>query len=256
MDMPYHLKTLPPEALDILRFFHTLNSASAHADDIIEGTALSDRGFGKAIRRLVTKNYLVMDGDQVYRLSDMGRRAVNELSGYDDSAPESYSEYSATEDYGEEDFVTEPRDVLRHLVVVAPRALRPEQPTNIAVGFDASDDSDSSPIDLVVRVNVLHGEPQQAHEKSLILSGQAAHQTFEITAGNYQRARLRVQVSQYQTDTLDLQPVGGLYVDLPVETSPADTSFTAYGTDLTLQTQVYTAPEPADDFDNFDFGDL
>jgi hypothetical protein len=253
MDMPYHLKTLPPEALDILRFFRTLDTSSAHADDIIEGAELSDRGFGKAIRRLVTKSYLVMDGDQVYRLSDMGRRAVEELGGLDQLSPEERAQMSEVSD--EEFSITEPRFVKRHLVLVTPAALRPDQPTNIYVGFDEAQDDEavSTSLDLVLRLNILHGEPQQARETSLTLENRAAHQTFEVTAGHYQQARLRVQVSQYQQDTLDLEPCGGLYVDLPVQTDPAHTAPVAFGGDVTLREDVRSEPSVDDDFD---FSDL
>src|SRR5688572_21605659 len=80
MEMPFHLKTLPPDALEILRYYGRSETNIALADDICDNTGLSDRGFGKAIRRLVTKNYLVMDGEQRYRLSDHGQRAVEDLA--------------------------------------------------------------------------------------------------------------------------------------------------------------------------------
>jgi hypothetical protein len=255
MDIPYHLKTLPPEALDILRYFGTLDSPSAHADDIIEGAELSDRGFGKAIRRLVTKSYLVMDGDQVYRLSDMGRRAVAELGGYDELSPEEQAQMAEAEDDLDDFMNTEPRYVKRHLVLVSPQALRPDQPTNVYVGFDEAqeDDTVASTLDLVLRLSVQHGEPEQARETSLSLENHAAHQTFEVTAGRYQQARLRVQVSQYQHDTLDLEPCGGLYVDLPVQPDETGSAFAAFSADVTLREDVRSEPSVDDDFDFSDF---
>ena len=255
MDIPYHLKTLPPEALDILRYFRTLDTSSAHADDIIEGAELSDRGFGKAIRRLVTKSYLVMDGDQVYRLSDTGRRAVEELGGYDELSPEERAQMSEMSEEDEAFAVTEPRFVKRHLVLVTPAALRPDQPTNVFVGFDEAqeDETVSTSLDLVLRLNILHGDPQQARETSLALENHAAHQTFEVTAGHYQQARLRVEVSQYQQDTLDLEPCGGFYVDLPIQPDSADATPVAFGADVTLREDI--RPEPSVD-DEYDFSDF
>ena len=79
MEMPYNLQTLPPEAVDILRFYSASDLDTAHADEIVDGANLSDRGFGKGIRRLVTKSYLVMSSDQVYRLTDAGKRVIAEL---------------------------------------------------------------------------------------------------------------------------------------------------------------------------------
>src|SRR5690242_4154340 len=87
MDLPFHLKALPPEALDVLRYFGKLNDPVAHAMKITDEVGLSDRTFGKVIRRLVTKGYLQMDGDQAYRLSESGMDAVDELAEYDADFP-------------------------------------------------------------------------------------------------------------------------------------------------------------------------
>lgn len=248
MDMSYHLRTLPPEALDILRFYRGLNTRSAHADDIIEGADLSDRGFGKAIRRLVTKNYLVMDGDQIYRLSDMGQRAVEELGSYDLNPSEEASEYQSVE------MSDEPRFVKRHMVLVAPRMLRAGQPTNVFVGFDDAEDDEIlfSPLEIILRLNVLHGEPQEATETSLVLENRAVHQTFEVTAGNYQQARIRVEVCQFQDDLLDPNACGGLYADLPVGVGDFDTTLTAFSAELELREEP---PDEDDDLilDEYDF---
>ena len=249
MDVPNHLRTLPPEALDILRFYRSLNARSAHADDIIEGADLSDRGFGKAIRRLVTKNYLVMDGDQVYRLSDMGQRAVDELGSLnlepsDDSA--------AAGDDPETEY--EPRFVRRHLVLVAPRTLRAGQPTNVFVGFDSADDDEIlfSPLEVILRLNVLHGEPDEATETSLVVENRAVHQTFEVMAGNYEQARIRVEVCQFADDLLDPSACGGLYADFPIAVSDSDTSLTAYSADVELREEPPAEDEYLD-LEDFDF---
>jgi hypothetical protein len=37
MDLPFHLKTLPPEALDVLRYFGSQRDAIAHALTISDG---------------------------------------------------------------------------------------------------------------------------------------------------------------------------------------------------------------------------
>jgi predicted transcriptional regulator len=83
MDMPFHLKTLPPEALDVLRFFAGHSDDIARSDEVMTGSGLNERRFGVALRRLVTKGYLIMDGYQTYRLSESGRRAATELTDYE-----------------------------------------------------------------------------------------------------------------------------------------------------------------------------
>ena len=44
MDLPYSLQTLPPEAVDILRYYAGTTGESAHADSIIDGAGLSEPG--------------------------------------------------------------------------------------------------------------------------------------------------------------------------------------------------------------------
>lgn len=278
MDMSHQLRTLPPEALDILRFYRGLNTRSAHADDIIDGADLSDRGFGKAIRRLVTKNYLVMDGDQVYRLSDMGQRAVealgtvdlNPLDAFDSDYEDDDDDDGAMEwiDDDEDPFAgtgvevavsasaeaaVEPRSIKRHLVLVAPRVLRAGQPTNVFVGFDAAADDEFlfSPLEVILRLNVLHGEPDETTETSLVLENRAVHKTFELVAGSYQQARIRVEVCQLNDDLLEPDGCGGLYADLPVGADDVDTTLAAYGADLELR----EAPPSEDDLtlNEYDF---
>ena len=242
MDMPHHLRTLPPEALDILRYFHTLSATSAHAEQIIEGAGLSDRGFGKAIRRLVTKNYLVMDGEQVYRLSDNGKRVVAELNNYDENAPEE-EEIAETDD--------EPHFVTRHLVLVTPRVLQAGQPTNIFVGFDDADDAEivTAPFKVILRLTTLHGDPDELTETSLMVENRAAHQVFEIVAGNYTQLRIRAEVCQLQDGDPEQDTCSGLYADLPVGVGEVDNMLIAFGTNLILREEPPSEEETDDESD-------
>ncbi len=131
MELPYHLKALPPEALDVLRYFSKISGIAAHADDITAGADLSDRGFGKAIRRLVTKGYLTMGGEQYYRLSDSGRRAVDDLINYDED-PTPYDN-EAQDDEPELD----PYDALNEYSEIASAAQASPLPKNFLEEVDA-----------------------------------------------------------------------------------------------------------------------
>lgn len=232
MDMPYHLKTLPDEALDILRYYGKNGAGSAHADEITDGAGLSDRGFGKAIRRLVTKSLLVMDGDQTYRLSDQGRHAVADLLEYDLVTPPEERQSGASQ------LATDVRLVKRRLVVVAPRELRAGQPTNIVVGFDDAEDEDlvGSPLSVVLRLNVVNGEPSVVRESGLLVENRNVQQTFEVTPGAFSQARVRVQACSLddfgQTDD---SACGGLYIDLPIAAQTPDSTLAAWGADVMLQ---------------------
>ncbi|MBE2269124.1 MAG: hypothetical protein IAE80_12910 [Anaerolinea sp.] len=235
MEMPLNLQTLPAEALDILRYYGATGAGSAHADDITDGTSLTDRGFGKGIRRLVTRNYLSMAGEQVYRLTEQGKKAVAALQEYEQSMPPEG-----------EDLPVEPRFVQRRLVVAAPKRLLATQPTTITVGIDDAQGEDllPVPVTLHVRLSVLNGEPRTGREHTVVLSNRYASQAFEITPGEYTRVRVRVEVFQEQPDE-QFESIGGVYVDLPVTGEPeeADHGVQAFGADLYVREYVFSDDE-------------
>ncbi|MBL8147446.1 MAG: hypothetical protein JNL34_13765 [Anaerolineae bacterium] len=228
MDMPQNLQNLPPEVLDVLRFFGASGQTSAHADEIIERAGLSDRGFGKAIRRLVTSTYLVMDGDQVYRLSDAGRRAVAGLLEYDLENPREAGEAPA--------LPGEARLAERRLVVAIPRTLAAGDPAAVQVGFEGAEDGQelSGPAPVVVRFNTLHAEAASPGEITLQVGNQPVQHTFTLTPGSFTHARLRVQLFQSDEFGYEIEPCGGLYVDVPVA-AVADAARAAYGIDVSIR---------------------
>jgi predicted transcriptional regulator len=228
MELPFHLKTLPPEALDVIRFFGTLDVPVADVDTIYTGVGLSERSFGKVIRRLVTKGYVQMDGAQTYRLTEQGQRAVEDLETYDESAPEeeASSSNAAT------------TQVKRRLVVALPRTLVAGKTAKVLVGFNPASGGQSlpEPTDMVLRLSVLNGEPSRPKETSLQLDDESAQQSFDITPGNYTKARIKVQVFQLGPNPDDISVAGGLYVDANVvaDAKGADDRLTAYGADVTV----------------------
>ena len=229
MELPFHLRALPPEALDVLRFFNRLDEPVAHADYIIDEIGMSDRVFGKAIRRLVTKGYVQMAGDQVYRLTDYGHNAVEELSQYDELAPE--------DDIIE---IEEPpvTQVSRRLVLAFPRALAANVPASLAVGFDSARPGEllAAPVELVVRLSVVNGEPSRPAEAVFSLENEPQHRNFSIMPGLYKRVRIRVKVFQLGPNPDDITVAGGLYVDADVLPAPNSmpTALIAYGANVKL----------------------
>lgn len=227
MELPFHLKALPPEALDVLRYFGRIDVSIAHADEITEGVGLSDRTFGKVIRRLVTKGYLQMDGDQAYRLSDQGQTAVEELTAYDESGPEAKPK---------REVVTQ--EIPRRLVLVVPGKLVADHPAKIYVGFleSTSEDQLDEPADVVARVTVINGEPARPQELAFQLEDDADHKALTVTPGRYKCLRIRVNVFQLGPNPDDITVTGGLYVDVDVlpQTDPGAPEWTAYGATITL----------------------
>lgn len=225
MEPSSQLRTLPQEALAILRYYRSLEATAAHTDDIIEGTGLSDHGFGKAIRRLVTKNILMMDGRQIYRLTDFGQRLLGELEASGEQTTPAQAERAA-----------EPRLVHRRLVLVVPAQLRTGQPTHVVIGFEEADDDDliKEPAQLRLQLNMVNGDPAEPVESALLLNNRAARQTFEIAAGAFTAARVRLRVLQTVNGEAAPFLCGGLYVDLPVSASDGEAALSAFGATLRL----------------------
>lgn len=228
-ELPFHLKTIEPVlgALDILRFLGALDQPYADAYTICDNLGLSDRGFSKAIKRLVTKGYVQMDGDRVYRLTQQGNLAVEELAAYDEEAPAMGASNSSGAGEAE-----------RRLVLVVPRVIVADQPCEIHVGVNADDQGIlSSPTDLVVRVAVVNGEPSKPQDLIFQLSNDASYKAFTIQPGRYTQVRLRIQAFQIGPNEDDINPAGGMYVDVYVTASEdeADSRLLAYGTDIDIK---------------------
>lgn len=227
-DLPLNLQSLPPEVLDVLRFFGRTGQTSAHADEIIEQASLSDRGFGKAIRRLVTSTYLVMDGDQVYRLSDAGRRAVADLLEYDLENPAEARESVAPP--------AGAQSVTRRLVLAVPRTLAANTPAAVQVGFEGAEDGEflSGPAPVVVRFSAVHAGAVTPSETTLQVENQPVRHDFTVTPGAFTTTRLRVQLFQSDEFGYEIEPCGGLYVDVPVAAS-ANSALAAFGADVSIR---------------------
>ncbi len=227
MELPFHLKALPPEALDVLRFYNAGDLSIAHAAEIMDGVGLSERLFGKIIRRLVTKGYLQMDGDQAYRLSDHGQEACDTLAEYDADAPAEKTQRK-TEDE---------ETIIRRMVLVAPKPFVAGETANVQIGFHpaANGQKLSGAADVVVRVSVVNAELARPQEAALELDNDSAYSTFKVTPGVFNRLRIKVQAFQLGPNPDDIAVAGGMYVDAPVAPAADGANSAAYGTDVTLK---------------------
>jgi predicted transcriptional regulator len=225
-ELPFHLKALPPEALDVLRYYAKTSEQVAHALAISDGAGLSERTFGKAIRRLVTKGYVRMDGDQAYRLTDDGQEAVEELMVFD-------SQESDTDFDGQ---FSARRKVSRHMMLITPRQLKAGISAELYLAFNPAADEQQLdvPAEVVIRLSLLNAQPSRPQEVSFQLDNDLAYNTFRLTPGNYQQIRIRAQAYQLGPNPDDIEVVGGMYVDVDVTASPAQNGLVAYGADLNL----------------------
>lgn len=223
MELPFHLKTLEPlpGALNILRYMGGLDEETADADQISEALNLSERSFSKAIRRLVTKDYLSMEGDMVYRLTNLGERAVEELREYDEATGGAKPMTSARK----VDVVS-----TRRLVVAVPRSIAPNSPSHVVIGFHPGGLGGLSSADVVVRVRATDGKPDAPEDVLFALTESHAQEAIPVHTTT---SALRLRFEVYQLGELgDIQPIGGMRVDVPV--GKADSGFIAYGTDIQI----------------------
>lgn len=228
-ELPFHLKTIEPlpGALDILRFLGTVDAYTADADDICDTLDLSDRRFSKAIRRLVTKEYVVMDGDGVYRLTEQGQGAIVEIADYD-------------AEMGNEPLVVESaspsaKAVSRRLIMTFPRTLAANQPHNVVVGFEeaSSDQTLQEEAEMVMRFSIVNGQPDTPEDAVLNLPNSQVHHQFQVTPDAFTQVRLKVEVYQLDNFSGDISVAGGMYVDVDVNAGRSD-DLIAYGTDITI----------------------
>lgn len=230
MDLPFHLKALPPEALDVLRYFGTLDDPIAHATKITDEVGLSDRTFGKVVRRLVTRGYLQMDGEQAYRLSENGQDAVDDILEYDEAFPAEKQIRNAPVE----------EKVSRTMVLVVPKTLKSGVATAFHIGVHpAGNGQDLEDMaEVVVRVSLVNAEPTRPQEVTLNVQNKAVHKPFTITAGMLNKARVKVQAFQLGPNPDDIEVAGGLYVDLDVTGDAANPALAAYTADIRLTKQV------------------
>ena len=136
MALPFELTVLPPHALDILRFLGERDNYAAFDGEIIDALEVSDRGFGKAIRRLVTKEYVEMQYDGSYVLTRIGIEAAEAIVAHDEEA---LADTDLDEDALEEEAVEEVEPiepVARNVIVVYPRNFKAGRPGYVFVRVD------------------------------------------------------------------------------------------------------------------------
>ena len=194
---------------------------------------MSERGFGKAIRSLVTKGYVIMDGDQVYRLTENGSAAAAELATQD---------AEDTDDTDDDNTVDQ---FTRRLTVVMPRQLQANAPTHVMVGIQPLDEQTGT-AEMVTRLSVLNGEPETPQEASFDLNNDSSRQDFLVTAGSYTQARVKVEVYQLGPNPATLPKRAASMSMSMSPTAQVDTqALVAYGADIVINEvdlDAHTAP--------------
>jgi predicted transcriptional regulator len=206
MSLPYELTTLPPQALDVLRFMGKNDLDLADSDTLMSGAGLSEKGFSKAIKRLVTKGYLTMGDDRAYHLSPKGYGAIEDIAQYDLTAPKGAQ--------------MRQNAVIYDLCAVVPDMLVAGTATPIHVGIMLDEGEERLPADdthVVLRFEAINGEISP-RESNLNISSRnlMAHSEVKLTPATG-KDKLRLRVEAVQLTGMDgLEIAGGMYVDLAI----------------------------------------
>jgi len=230
MSLPYELTTFPAQALDILRYLASRENGAAYDGDIMEALDQSERAFGKAIRRLVTKEYVEMQFDGTYALTRRGRRAAETLAAYDQLAEE-----TVEADAPRGPAVTIDEAFTRRLLVAFPKTIPVGQPAYLFVRVDALT-PDESPlpetVELLVRLRTACTVTPQQQNVSIPPDSASSAARFVVTApaaGTYP-----VTVEALQVGMMDLLEAGTFQIELTAAPAAANTFHVRYF-DLLLQ---------------------
>jgi hypothetical protein len=268
MSLPADLQKLPPQALDVLRILDGRESG-LDTEAILSGTGLSERAFGKAIRRLVTRYYVTMPRDGVYALTKTGRVAVEEIHAYDRVGPGGNVARAVLDD--DAGFPPEPPAEVavaavaeaappaapapefpvppaarheRRLSLLVPREMVLGMTVTLLAGFDTPPHNTvplGEPARVVVRVSAPGCDVEPVEHELEVPPDQAIGPIrFRLSPRLNQTARVKVLVHQYTAgDTLEL--MGGLYFDMYVQEMPTSQSAVIQ----TLGARIDLLPGPA-----------
>jgi Mn-dependent DtxR family transcriptional regulator len=231
MSLPFELTTFPKGSLEIIRFLADQDSYAAFDGEIADATGLSDRAFGKAIRRLVTKEYVEMQVDGSYSLTEIGMEAAEAIAAHEEEEIHEAAGDDETERGDSEEFET----VVRPVVVIVPRTLVANQPNFLFVRVDeASDDSDADlPVDVLFRIGGDCSAFPEQGDTTVPPEEPAPTVRFEITPpgpGSY-----TVRIEALQVTQTDLLEAGRLKFAVKAVEGTADSVFRMHTFDIMLQ---------------------
>lgn len=214
-ELPLELKKLETVrgAFEIMKYLYNKPNRSADGDDIMDDLELSSRRFDKAKRRLVTRNYIQMQGDYVYELTRKGVESAEVLIQYD-------NEGGSHEAAG----------ITRQLALVLPRNFVYGKTSPLKIGIEPNDEF-TDIASLIIRLTPIHAQLGEYNEMATLDSGALIIET-SITPEAYDKARIKVEVYQMQDD--DFAELGGMYVDIMIVEDGDTGSDYAYTTDLSF----------------------
>lgn len=216
-ELPMELKKLETVrgAFEILKYLHGLDGHAADGDDIMDDLELSTRRFDKAKRRLVTRNYIQMQGDYVYELTRKGLESAETLIEFEGGGGAG----------------SETNGITRQLAMILPRNFVYGQTSPLKIGI-APDSSFIDVTNLVVRLSPINAQLGDFNEMATLDSKGLIMETT-VTPEAFDKARIKVEVYQMKND--DFAELGGMYVDVIIVDEGNTGAEYAYTTDLTFE---------------------
>jgi predicted transcriptional regulator len=206
MSLPFEITTLPPQAIDILRYLGRLSLEQADADTIMGGTGLTERSFSKGIKRLVTKNYMSMDSARVYHLTQKGSNAIADITKFDAET-------------GGPIRVGQDNDSLEYdlCVVVPPGTYYVNEAGTLMLGLEPIDIQLSDEVHLVIRLDCTGGDiSHREFTASISPDLPVVIAEFDVIPDGTTGA-FRLRVEAFQSVRMDsLEEAGGMYFDIPL----------------------------------------
>ncbi len=246
MSLPFNLQKLPAEALTLLRYLGQVSAASA--EELETGTGLGNRTVGRAIRRLVTADYIFLAPTDAYQLTSDGQIAVEQIAEYD---RQTQGTAPAPRHSGPLSPVPAPTpasavaaapaaSVQRRLTAVLPRRLIAGRATDVFIGINPPANSGPLPVatQIELKLSAVGATVSPARLMLEVPPDKAAIPArFNLTPAQPGRA-VRVRVDAFQNlDADHLEPLGGMYFDAPVdrESTPSAAETRAVGMDIMLK---------------------
>lgn len=250
MSLSIEIQRLLPQALDVIRYLATRENG-ASIEEMVEGTGLSERVLGKAIRRLVTRYYVEMPAQGFYRLTTRGKQAAGEITDFDGATPSASraeeSKPAPTPAPPAAPRPAAPEPVVerhtRRLSVFFAKEMVIRSSTTLRGGFDAplaGQPPLKQPARVILRLSAPGCDVAPVERPVEVgINAPAGPIQFQITPRR--EGTVRVKLEAFQLVTLrDLQPVGGMYFDLNVASFP--TPLSAEFQVLGAAIQLYTGP--------------
>lgn len=233
MSLPFELTTFPRGAVEIIRYLAAQDSYAAFDDDIMDATGLSDRAYGKAIRRLVTKEYIDLQYEGTYALTEVGVEAAEAIAAHDDEAR---SEAAMDDDnLLVEEEVIAVVETPRRVLVVYPRMLAVGQPAYLFLRVvDTPGDAMPFPVDVVFELGGPDVQVMPDQNDTAIPEASAADPVrFEVTLD--EAGTRPVTIAALQVTKAELLPVGEFTLDLTAADGGQPGRFQQTTFDMVLQ---------------------